>query len=104
MNLIEIFVKIHVCMERGYMKIYVYNFFKTGILIFHKWLKLLKYNVLPAAASIDKKLSKITKTASKYFIFGGDDPKAEWNQVVSADINNSMGMCIEINNRVSKGI
>lgn len=39
--------------------------------------KLLKYNVLPAAASIDQKLSKITKTASKYFIFGGDDPKAE---------------------------
>lgn len=32
-------------------------------------MKRLEYNDLPAVASIDKKLPKITKTASKYFIF-----------------------------------
>lgn len=39
MNLIEIFVKIHVCMERAYMKISVYKFFKTDIFNFSQMIE-----------------------------------------------------------------
>lgn len=53
------------------------NFFKIGILIFYKWLKFLKYNVLFVVVLIDKKFFKIMKIVSKYFIFGGDDLKVE---------------------------